>query len=132
VQRLLVDTGALVALIRKRDNYHERICQIFSQYTGQMLTTWPVLTEVLHLVSSQAGAAVIEFVQSPSWQIVELRDAARIGELLKKYADRPIDLADASLIWAAEQTGVTSIVTTDRDFEIYRIRMQRFHCVMPL
>lgn len=69
----------------------------------------------------------------PSIFSIHGRDAAvRIGELLKKYADHPIDLADASLIWAAEQTGISSIVTTDGDFEIHRIRMQRFHCVMPL
>jgi len=44
---------------------------------------------------------------------------------MDKYADRPMDFADASLVWVAEQTGVLEILTTDRDFEIYRTRTLR-------
>jgi len=55
----------------------------------------------------------------------------RISELLTKYADRPMDFADASLVWAAEQTGAREILTTDQDFDIYRTRTQhRFERVL--
>ena len=47
---------------------------------------------------------------------------ARIRELLRKYADRPMDLADAALIRIAEREGIRKIFTVDkRDFAVYRI-----------
>ena len=52
---------------------------------------------------------------------------------MRKYADRPMDFADASLMWAAEETGAREILTTDRDFEIYRTRTQeRLQLVLAL
>ena len=61
-----------------------------------------------------------------AWRVLDLGDGlARIGELMRKYLDRPMDFADASLVWVAEQTGVLEILTTDRDFEIYRTRALR-------
>lgn len=76
MRRVLVDTGALVALARESDAYHTRAVHFF-------------------------------------------------GELIRKYLDRPMDFADASLVWVAEQTEVLEILTTDSDFEIYRTRTLR-------
>jgi predicted nucleic acid-binding protein len=60
------------------------------------------------------------------------RAAPRVRELMLKYADRPMDLADASMIWAAEQTGVRRILTTDRtDFEIYRTKSGQRLEILP-
>lgn len=57
--------------------------------------------------------------------------APRLRELMLKYADRPMDLADASMIWAAEHFGLRQILTTDHtDFAIYRTKTgQRFEIV---
>lgn len=56
----------------------------------------------------------------------------RLAELLRKYADRPMDLADASMLWAAEQVMATQILTADRaDFEIYRTKAGRKLEVLP-
>ncbi len=52
--------------------------------------------------------------------------------LVEKYADRPTGLADASLVWSAEHTGVHEIVTTDRkDFEFYRMRSGHALRILP-
>jgi hypothetical protein len=45
----------------------------------------------------------------------------RIAELMRKYADLPMDLADASLVVLAEYLGHGRILSTDqRDFHTYR------------
>ena len=132
---VLVDTGALIALVRSRDTHHARVAQFFGEFTsGELITTLPVLTEAMHLLPAQLGSSVIQLARGPRWR---LPDAAaglgRIGELMRKYADRPMDFADASLVWAAEQTGALEIPTTDRDFEIYRTRThQRLELLLGL
>jgi uncharacterized protein len=46
--------------------------------------------------------------------------------MMRKYADRPMDLADASLVWLANSTGVTDIITVDRaDFAVYRTNKRK-------
>ncbi len=42
-------------------------------------------------------------------------------ELTKKYRDRPMDFADATLVIAAEKTGIRHIISIDSDFYIYRL-----------
>ena len=132
---VLVDTGALVALIRARDRYHATVTEFFAHFlAGELITTLPVLTEVLHLLPAQLGPSVIELVYGPRWHVPDAAPGLpRITQLMRKYADRPMDFADASLVWAADETGVRHIVTTDRDFEIYRTRTQeRLQLVLAL
>ena len=47
---------------------------------------------------------------------------ATLANWKEKYADLPIDLADASLVWLAQQTGVLDILSIDlKDFSVYRL-----------
>ena len=126
MRRVLVDTGALVALVRARDKYHAPVAQFFGEFvSGDLVTTLPVLTEAMHLLPAQIGPSVIELARGPRWRVPDAAAGlARIADLMRKYADRPMDFADASLVWAAEDTGAREILTTDRDFEIYRTRTQ--------
>lgn len=133
MRRVLVDTGALVALVRERDAYHERAVRFFGDFrAGELLTTVAVLTETLHLLPERYGPLVIEFVRPPLWRVMDIAAGLpRIAELLVKYADRPMDFADASLVWAAEQSGAREVLTTDEDFSIYRTRtLHRFVTVL--
>lgn len=133
MRRVLVDTGALIALVRERDAYHARALSFFDEFrSGELLTTAAVLTETLHLLPTHLGASVLVLVQPPRWLVLDLAPGLRrIAELLAKYADRPMDFADASLVWAAEQSGVREVLTTDQDFAIYRTRsLQRFVLVL--
>jgi len=124
VRGVLVDTGALVALVRARDRHHALVAQFFGEFLlGEFITTLPVLTEALHLLPAQLGAAVIELARGARWRFPDAaKGLGRMAELMRKYADRPMDFADASLVWAAEETGAREILTTDGDFEIYRTR----------
>ena len=132
---VLVDTGALVALVRARDKYHSLVTQFFGEFLfGDFITTLPVLTEAMHLAPAQVGPAVIELARGSRWRVPDAAGGlGRIAELMRKYADRPMDFADASLVWAAEETHVREILTTDRDFEIYRTRThERLQLVLAL
>lgn len=127
MRRVLVDTGALVALVRESDGYHRRAIRFFGDFqSGELLTTAPVLTEAMHLLPARLGPPLIELVQTPPWRVIDISGGLpRIGELVRKYLDRPMDFADGSLVWASEHTGVLEILTTDRDFEIYRTHSHR-------
>lgn len=45
----------------------------------------------------------------------------RMAVLMAKYRDRPMDLADASLVVIAERLGLRQVFTVDGDFHIYRL-----------
>lgn len=55
---------------------------------------------------------------------IQETDYSRLLELMEQYRDRPMDLADATLIRVAERTGNRQILTLDSDFLFYRIESQ--------
>ena len=129
---ILVDTGPLVALIHEDDNEH-RICKdTFLTFSEPLGTVWPVLTEALYLLnfSWEAQIALWEMIQVGAVEILPLGtdDVARMRELMRKYRDLPMDLADAALVRVAERERLRRIFTLDRrDFQIYRpSRIGRF------
>ncbi len=100
-----------------------------------MLTTWPVLTEVMYLLRSslQAQEAIWEMIESAPIRLVDLDgdDRARMRYLMRKYRDLPMQLADAALVAVAERERITRIFTTDRrDFSVYKpAGMRRFEII---
>ena len=76
---------------------------------------------------------MLRWLSTSRWRTLGIEKAApRLRELMLKYADRPMDLADASMVWAAEQTGLRQILTTDRtDFEIYRTKTGQRLEILP-
>jgi predicted nucleic acid-binding protein len=129
---ILVDTGPFVALFDPQDAHHARCKDILRSLRDPLCTTVPVLTEAFHLLAPDSVGAVRlrEFVMEGGVTVWFL-DAAgvqRAFELMEQYTDRPLDLADASLIVAAEVLGTTKVFTIDRpDFTAYRIRRGHRH-----
>lgn len=121
---LLVDAGALIALVNSRDQYHHSIRETLEGFFGELVTTWPAVTEACHILPAHLGPALLRWLSTSRWRTLGMENAApKLRELMLKYADRPMDLADASMIWGAEHTGIRQILTTDhRDFAIYRTR----------
>ncbi len=123
---VLVDAGPLIAILSRRDRHHEACRRALREIRGPLWTVWPVLTEACYLlatVSPRSPDALLEMVESGVLELAELdrRDAPRIRELMEKYADLPMDLADAALVRAAEREKVATIFTLDRrDFSLYR------------
>jgi hypothetical protein len=121
---IIIDTGPLVALFDKSDHYHNVCKKTLKNIREPIITTWPVLTEVMYLLNFSfiAQELCLEFIVSGGINIhsENLKQLRRIHQLMKQYADLPIDLADASLVALAEEKGVTTIFTLDhKDFRIY-------------
>ncbi|MBS0444913.1 MAG: PIN domain-containing protein [Proteobacteria bacterium] len=124
---ILVDTGFLYALLDKDDAWHARAVAAADAIEEGWVTTWPVLTEAVHLATRWLGvSAAIALVQEVAGGDIHAWDLspmalAKLPALLKRYADLPMDLADASLVLLAESLGHGRILTTDeRDFRTYR------------
>ena len=132
---ILVDTGPLVALFDPRDRQHARCRGTLRTIRESIVTTVPVLTEAFHMLSpaSQGADRLRDFVAQGGLGMWFLAAPAllRAFELMERYADHPMDLADASLIVAAEALDSRKVFTIDRaDFSSYRIR--RGHRHLPI
>ena len=120
----LVDAGPIIALFDRGDHHHERILEFLSENELKLSTTWPVITEACHMLDFdiRAQIGVFEWINRRGLDVFQLKaeDVNRIIALTKKYNDMPMDLADATLVIAAERTGIREIVSIDSDFFIYR------------
>ena len=134
---VLVDTGPLVALLDRSDPYHLSCQESLSSLDDSLVTVWPVLTEAMYLLRAywQAQDALWEMIESGAVQIISLGidDIPRMRELMRKYRDLPMDLADAGLVRVAERERLRRIFTLDRrDFQVYRpSRIGRFAIIPP-
>ena len=123
---ILTDTGYWLALANTQDHFHQQAIEITKTIESELIITWPVITETCHLLNSRIGSrAPIQFLQQveQSTTIFELTigHLPRVRVLMKKYQNLPMDMADASLVIAAEELQVANILSTDRrDFQAYR------------
>ncbi len=123
MQRVIVDAGPLIGWFDANDSHHGLVRGFFENYTGELLSTWPVLTEVCHLLPEHMVAGFVRWVGRGGVTVADVPASAIPGlaDRMDKYADLPMDLADASLIWLAESLGVMDVLTIDRrDFGICR------------
>ena len=122
---VLLDTGPLVALLSENDANHARARQLFKECAPPLRLCEAVVAEACFLmkkVDPSGPEAVVALGRRGVYVVaLHLDDHwAGIEALLKKYADRPISLADASLIRCAEVYQEPRIATFDRDFSLYR------------
>lgn len=133
---LLLDTGPLVSLLDRSQRRHEDCVAFFESWPGAVVTTEAVLTEATHLLGRVRGGreACIDFVIEGGAQIVppSLRSLRRTRELVTKYADVPMDYADATLVALAEDLGTNLAFTLDRrGFETFRFGKRRPFRIVP-
>jgi predicted nucleic acid-binding protein len=123
---ILADTGALLAVIDRDDRWHGVCSEAFRQLRLPLLTSTAVLAELFHLfgeTSSEIETAW-KFIRSGAIEIAGISgdDIPRLHELMARYADHPMDFADATLVRLAEREAISTIFTVDySDFTVYRI-----------
>lgn len=128
----------MVAMVDRDDPHHERCAAALAGIASDtFVTTWPCLTEAMYLLGTRYGYTG----QRDLWNIVvegviTLHDPGeneweRVRTLMHTYSDAPMDLADASLVSAAERLGVKQVFTVDRHFYAYRIQGREPFVVIP-
>ena len=122
---VLIDAGPLVALIHAGDSHHARCADALRALDAPLATVWPAYTEAMYLLSFswRAQDALWELIERQAVALLPLdaRDTRRARELMRKYRDLPMDLADAALVAVAERERIARVFTLDRrDFERYR------------
>ena len=123
---ILVDAGPLAALVDADDQHHAACVAALESFKEPLATLWPPFTEAMDLLSDllKAQEALWEMLERGAVELLPLgaADAPRIRELMRKYRDLPMDLADAALLRVAEREGLREIFTADRkDFSVYRL-----------
>jgi predicted nucleic acid-binding protein len=135
-QQVILDTGPLVALLRKEDQFHHWSDAAISKLSGPLLTCEPVVVEACFLLRrTHAGQEVVmSLIRDRIIQIdfSLMAHADAISVLIAQYASVPMSLADACLVKMAELTQESAIMTLDSDFRIYRMnRNQVIPVIMP-
>lgn len=132
----LIDTGAILALLDRTDRWHSTCVNAFQQLPLPLVTSEAVLTELFHLVgdSRHEVEAAWKFVRSGAVTMATIEDLELpvIQALMSRYWDRPMDFADATLVYLANRQGLSTVFTVDHaDFETYRIGGRRRFRILP-
>jgi uncharacterized protein len=133
----LADSGPLIALYIPADHNHERCVAALEHLATPLVTTKACFTEAMYFAGKERGWKGY----SDLWQLVldgrlEVRpftaeDLLRMRDLMEKYRDTPMDLADASLVVLAENLNTTLVFTLDSHFRAYRLRDRRAFRITP-
>ena len=133
--RILLDTGPLVALLNRRDAFHRWSVEQAGQLTPPFFSCEAVLAEAHFLLANvhMGRERLLDLTAADriDWSFSFAKNAARVGALMRAYADVPMAFADACLVCMAEQEEGT-VFTLDSDFRIYRKnRTEALHLLMP-
>jgi predicted nucleic acid-binding protein len=132
----LIDTGAFLALLDHRDRWHERCVEVYQALHVPLATSAAVLTELFYLagIRLRRPEAVWGFLRSGAVTVLPIddNDLPALEQLMRKYTDRPMDFADATLVHLARRERLNVVFTIDHDdFEIYRIDGRRPFRIVP-
>ena len=133
----LCDASPVVALINRKDINHGRCVDALPGLPAPLVTTWPCFTEAIYLLGRYGGWMAQQELwgyvadQILVFHINDTDEQARMRNLMEQYRDLPMDLADASLVVAADRLNQRKVFTLDRDFQIYRFRSNQSFDVVP-
>lgn len=126
-RNVLADTGALVALFDPDDRWHARAGAAIAALPrgARLVTSLAIVTEVTHMLDFDLRNqwAFLDWLTAGGALLREIpiEGIAACRARMEKYRDRPMDFADATLVWLAEQEGMTQILSIDADFAVYKI-----------
>jgi predicted nucleic acid-binding protein len=122
-QQVIIDTGVLVAISNKNDHYHRWAIQQFADIQPPLLTCEAIISEACFLLRDyQQANLLLQWLEKGVLLLPFcLQDEIQsLNELLKKYSDVPMSLADGCLVRLAENFPQSLILTLDSDFKVYR------------
>lgn len=134
--RILVDTGPLVAILSQEDEHHQACVEALREMSAPLFSCWPVITEAAWLLR-RSPRAVQQLLGSMDGGFLELLplagpEAQAIALVMKRYESIRPQLADAVLVYLAGRERIEAIFTLDRrDFSIYRTGRKRSFRILP-
>ena len=132
----LIDTGAILALLDRTDRWHGVCVDAFQQLRLPLVTSEAVLAELFHLVGDgrHEMETTWKFIRSGAIKLAAIEDSElpAIQTLMSHYWDRPMDFADATLVYLARRDRLSTVFTVDRaDFDTYRIEGRKRFRIFP-
>jgi hypothetical protein len=130
VRSILIDAGPLIALFAVDDKHHDHYDQLISEFSAtglRVVTTWPCVVEASYLLGMPQRFELLRWIELGGVVVYPFtpHDLGDIVDWMQTYSAgkrREMDLADATLYWIANETGIREIMTTDvRDFSRYRL-----------
>lgn len=121
----LADAGPLIALLDEDDPHHQWCIDALQTLTPPLITTWPVIAEAMYCLHKAGGITAQQllwgYINDGLLEIAELDAERRLvaQQYMTDYADRPCDLADASLLALGETLLARRVLSIDGDFYIY-------------
>ena len=135
---VLVDTGPLVAILRKADRYHDLCLRTLTELREPLLSCWAVITETAWILRRHPPA-IEKLLLGSNGNFIALApvsgaEAIPIAEIMNRYAGLRPQLADATLVYLAGRENIDTIFTLDRrDFLVYRtVRKKSFRLIPEL
>lgn len=130
---VIVDTGFLIPLFRPAERLRGPAREFLRNSRYPLLTVAPVIVETCFFLDPDGKTRLLEWIQRGAVTVADVPTSAYadIRILIRKYAGRDIDFADAAIVWLAEKTGCRAILTVDvRDFSVLRLgKGKRFELV---
>jgi len=124
MQKILIDSGPIIALFDANDKYHKEVKTFLKTFHGELITSWAVLTEVSHMLDFNLNVQLdfLKWVELGGLKVYDIgqKELSNIIEMMQKYTNVPMDLADATLMYIAHKEKISDIVSIDSDFDIYR------------
>ncbi len=135
-ERVLIDTGPIVAILSKNDEHHDRCSKALTILTPPLLTCWPVVTEAAWLLRRRPDAVIKMFdgFHGGFFALLPLNADAlpAIAALMKRHESCALQLADAAMAYLAERENIRTVFTTDRrDFSVIRLKRNRALKIIP-
>src|SRR4051812_11588308 len=133
-KNLVADAGFLAALWTPRDQHHDWAVATARAYPPPWTACEAVLSETAHLMFSAGRATLRQAIARGAFHIAPVlaEEHGPVVELLTKYADVPMSVADGCIVRLTELLPDPLVLTTDSDFTVYRRHSRKvIPCVLP-
>ncbi len=131
---VLADASFLVALINRRDGHHRWAEAQSANHPPPWSTCEPAVSEAFHVLAAPGAPGLRTLLRRGLLRLAfDLGDQLEpVLNLMEKYADVPMSLADACLVRMTETLSDALLLTTDTDFRLYRRHgRQVIPCLIP-
>lgn len=124
---IIADTSGLLALFNRREPAHSSVARALEQASDVLVVSPFVVAELDYLLATRVDVdselAVLRELASGAYELATIgaADLQACAEIVQRYRDQDIGVADASVVLLAERYQTRSILTLDRrHFDVLR------------